>query len=151
MAESQNGVLKQNGIANPGEHLAKGLDFWTIQTTINILATGWNATPSITVPNYLGEPEYVENTSQLALDKLVQIIGLRGQPVILNAPTGTGPYQVTFAIEHNGSWPADGGVVTTPVAGTRSTSLESAIVAHGVNFGFGSDTPVAVLTTQYAP
>jgi hypothetical protein len=42
--------------------------------------------------------------SQARLQKLIECISLNGQPIILGDITGTGPFVLKFAIEHEGSW-----------------------------------------------
>lgn len=36
-----------------------------------------------------------------ALDKLIEAISTRAQPVILGTPAGSGPYTLNIAVEHN--------------------------------------------------
>lgn len=102
---------KVNGRVSSGEFLTGNLQFYTITTTNNILP--------------LGVTDATAN-SQKALDKLVEIISLRGQPIILGQPYKSGSdYIVKFANEHTDSWES------TP-------TLAESIAAHGVDFGFTS-------------
>lgn len=114
MADFLSGVTKVNGATLAGEVLTLTMDFWTVTTSVSILTAGSVGGSAVT---------------QAALDKLVEVISLRGQPVILSAPTGTGPYVLKFAIEHVGSWDA--------------VSLVTAIKAAGVNYGFAASTTSA--------
>ena len=134
MSDFNFGVVKVNGVASPEQTLTQGLDFWTISTAVNILTAGQSGGSAST---------------QAALNKLIEIISINGQPVILNAPTGTGPYVLTFAIEHPASWTAGtySAGVTAPASGPMS--LVTAIQVAGVNFGFATDsTLTATLTSE---
>lgn len=51
------------------------------------------------------------------LNKLIEVISTNGQPIIMGAITGTGPYVLKFAVEHENSW-AD------------ATALDNAITTH---------------------
>jgi hypothetical protein len=110
-------VEKVHGSVNPGESLTGNLEFFTVTTSVNILTrdAGTAAT-------------------QAALDKLVEVISLRGQPIIMGAPfADSGSYVFKFAIEHAGAWTG-----ATP-------SLRDSIAAHASSFGFTtSNTTVAV-------
>lgn len=75
---------KTNGKVFAGDFLGANLQFYAITTSVDI--TGASA------------------QSQAALDKLVEVISLNGQPVIMGAPTGTGPYVLRFAVEHTNAW-----------------------------------------------
>lgn len=79
---------KVNGKAFAGEFLGANMQFFTVSTAVDISGS----TP----------------TSQAALDKLVEVISLNGQPVIMGAVTGTGPYVMRFVIEHTNAWGTDG-------------------------------------------
>lgn len=89
---------KVHGKVFAGEFLTGNLQFYSIATATDI--TG--ASP----------------TSQKALDKVVEVISLNGQPVIMGAPVlDGGDYVFKFAIEHVGAW------------GSNSV-LEAALLAH---------------------
>lgn len=92
---------KQN--AGEGEYVGRQLDFYTIRTLLDISR---------------GESE---SESQARLNMLIQIIGIRAQPIIVNIdtnstetdpedlPGGVGSvkvYTLKFAIEHEGAWEA---------------------------------------------
>jgi hypothetical protein len=111
---------KVNGHAFAGEHLTSNIDYFTVSTPVNLTAA---------VANGIS-----------ALDKLVEVVSLRGQPVIMGAVTGTGPYVLKFATEHKGSWNVSGDQVTD----NSAADLKAAIIAHGVGFGFDANTTVTV-------
>lgn len=87
-------VEKVNGRVFAGEFLGGNLQFYTLTTAVNIL------------------PRDVVNgdqASQDRMDKVVEIISLRGQPIIMGAPVreGSSPnftYVFKFALEHTGAW-----------------------------------------------
>ena len=95
---------KVNGMVAAGQHLTGGLNFYKVRTTLDISATG-----------------VISDESQKRLDKLVEAISLRAQPVIMSAVTvateaaptdlvGTNVpvYTLSFAIEHNKAWEVAG-------------------------------------------
>jgi hypothetical protein len=102
-------VEKVHGHVFAGEKLTGNMDFFTVRTLVDIRVTGNPA-----------------NASQHSLDKLVETINLRAQPVILSDVTvtsetgpiadlpaaGTGAtvsvYTFKFAIEHTRAWGEDG-------------------------------------------
>jgi hypothetical protein len=124
MSDFVYGVQKVNGAAGADQGLTQGLDFWTITTAVNILTAGTTGGSA---------------ASQAALNKLIEIISLNGQPVILNNPTvASTVYTLTFAIEHPGSW-------------ATGAAMVAAIQAAGVNFGFSTDNTItATLTSELA-
>ncbi len=123
MAEYIFGVTKANGQAGNDEAVTLQMDFWNVTTTVNVLVNGDAAGGT--------------SASQAALNKLIEIVSERGQPVILNNPTvASGTYTVKFAIEHRYSW------------GTDGTALVAAIAADGINYGFGAATNTATLSTS---
>lgn len=119
---------KVNGHAAAGEHLTSNLDYFTVTTPVNLTAS---------VANGIS-----------ALDKLVEVISLNGQPVIMGAVSGSGPYTLKFATEHNGSWTTSD--ATAPGVGTpgdAAAALKAALIKHGVDFGFDANTTVTVSTS----
>jgi|JTFO01.1.fsa_nt_gb hypothetical protein len=90
----------KNVIAREGEMLGSGLDFYTFKTTLNISRGPF------------------ESEGQQRLNRLIEVIGIRAQPIIVaihNAdfddppefPNETGTvtvYTLKFAIEHIGAW-----------------------------------------------
>lgn len=105
---------KVNGKVFAGEFLSGNLQFYSITTAVDISG----AAPA----------------SQAALDKLVEVISLNGQPVILGAPTGTGPYVLHFAVEHTNAWESN-------------AALVAAIKAHAP-VQFAADSTLAVSISQ---
>lgn len=105
-----------NGSVKAGESLGSGLDFYTISTTVDITAGAFGS------------------TSQTALDRLVQIISLNGQPVLLGAPVNaSGTFTLKFAIEHVGSW-------------ANAAALQAAILANApASMGFTSANTTVVI------
>lgn len=99
-------VTKINGMSAAGQFLTGGLNFYKVRTSLDIRATG-----------------VISDASQKRLDKLVQTISLRAQPVIMSAVTtstetspsdlpgvtgSTTVYTLSFAIEHNMAWEVSG-------------------------------------------
>lgn len=101
-----------NGVSFPAEFLTKNMDFFTLRTTLDITPDG-NEDPT--------------DTAQQRLDKVVETVSLRAQPIILGeivsegetgpvsdlpatAGLGTGTsvtvYTLRFAIEHADAWPS---------------------------------------------
>lgn len=96
---------KVNGISKAGQHLTGGLNFYKVRTTLDIRSGA------------------ISDASQKRLDKLVEAISLRAQPVIMSAvavstesnpsdiPSASGSvtvYTLSFAIEHNMAWEVQG-------------------------------------------
>lgn len=105
---------KVNGTSFAGQFLTGGLNFYKVRTTLDIRATG-----------------VIGDASQKRLDKLVETISTRAQPVILSAVTsaveaaptdlvGTNVtvYTLSFAIEHNMAW---------EVAGSKNPDLAESL------------------------
>ena len=95
-------VDKIHGMVNKGQNLTGSLDTYTIRTTLDIRPTG-----------------VLADASQDRLNKLIEVISLRAQPVIRSAvktSTETNPsdipsavgsvtvYTLTFSTEHRGAW-----------------------------------------------
>lgn len=123
------GVEKIHGVTDAGEFLTGDMDFFTVRSLIDIT----------TDPD--GDPADV---SQIALDKLVETISTRAQPIILGSVTeeagvsdytdfvgfsGGTVYVLKFATEHTDAW--------GPLDNTQVTELMDAL--DGVA-GFVSDT-----------
>jgi hypothetical protein len=107
---------KVNGHVGAGESLTGNMDFFTANTSVMIL-TAADATLG-------GANATVAAASQAALDKLVEVISLRGQPVLLGTPAAAGGrYLLSWASEHAGAWDA------TP-------TLANSIAAAGIDNGF---------------
>lgn len=102
-------VQKINGGAAAGQFLVGGLNFYKVITTLDIRAID---------PLTEG---FLDVDSQKRLDKLVETISLRAQPVILSAvvpytltaddeigAAGDDAFALSFAIEHNRAWEVQG-------------------------------------------
>jgi hypothetical protein len=137
-----------NGHAVPGtEHLTSNIDYFTISTPVdivnNVTATDSLTTNEDTLDASYGAPAgFGGSKSNLmgALDKLIEIVAQRGQPVIMGTPSGTGPYTFRFATEHKGSWNVTG----TMLVDNSAVDLQAAILAAGKDFGFDANTTVTV-------
>ena len=124
-------VDKVHGTSFPGEHLTGNMDFFTVYTTVNI------------TPSASADPAAA---SQVALDKLVETISMRAQPVIMGGVVtnvGTDPgsvpayvsgntYTFRFAVEH-----------TKAVSTTELGSMLNGIAGF-VNVGDATDNVVVV-------
>ena len=119
---------KVHGFSMPGQHITGGLDFFTVYTTLDITPLEFEAhgtyTPAFTEGTYATNYQDTRVVdSQLRLDKLIETISTRAQPVIMGAVTtvtadastadtidlpaataGTTLYTFTFAIEHPDAW-----------------------------------------------
>lgn len=105
---------KINGVAFPGQHLTGGLNYYTIRTTLDIRPSASHD---------------IADAAQARLNKLVETISLRAQPVIMGtvkesveqksaitdlpvvagmSGTTVTVYTFKFAIEHNLAWEVDG-------------------------------------------
>lgn len=115
---------KVNGRVAAGEFIGRNLDFFTFSSTVSImpLSGGGNA------------------VTQAAFDKLVEVVSLRGQPIILGAPysAGGGQFAVKFATEHTGHWTA--------------ATLKAAVIEHApVDFALVvANASVATVTLSAA-
>lgn len=104
-------VERVNGTVKPNQSLTGGLNFFTVRTTLDIR---YSATGDLS------------NEAQKRLNKLVEVISTRAQPVIIGdvaVSTETAPiadlpvtasstgdvtvYALNFSIEHNLAWEAE--------------------------------------------
>lgn len=119
---------KVHGFSMPGQHITGGLDFFSVYTTLDITPLEFEQhgtyVPSFTQGTYATNYQDTRVVdSQLRLDKLIETISTRAQPVIMGAVTtvtadastadtidlpaataGTTLYTFTFAIEHPDAW-----------------------------------------------
>lgn len=107
-------VDKINGVVSPDQFLTGDLNFYTVRTTLDIR-------PSAT--------KDIKDEAQHRLDKLVETISTRAQPIIMGAVkmtmeakssiadlpsaaavsgTEVAVYTVRFAVEHNLTWEVTG-------------------------------------------
>lgn len=127
-------TTKVNGVATSAESLTGNLDFFTVQTLVEIKSDGT-----------------ITEDAQKRFDKLVETINLRGQPVVLsgvgtriaeageflgtNATAGGETvYFFKFAVEHSGLWVEAGNTDEKAVSLAASfDGLLGEFVADGVN------------------
>lgn len=141
MADYQYGAFPRVGNLADGtpavnKHVATGIESVTSNFEYVTIQTNVDIRPASTGSAY----------SQLALDKLVEIISLRGQPVIMGNVTGTGPYTLMVATEHVSAWEQTATSGVYPVDPRSNEDLASRLAADGVNLGFGG----AVVTGSIA-
>ena len=132
MADNAYGVVKVNGFTATGyESLTSNFEFLTIATDVDIRTAAVGSA-----------------TSQAALDKLIQIVSERGQPVIMGSVTGSSaPFGVILAIEHPSAWECtatSGLAYNDPRSGE---DLVSKLKADGINYGFGGAIVTGSITT----
>lgn len=152
---------KVHGFASlHSQNLTGGIDIWKFVTTVDITPTGERAyTPASLASNWHDQIDLTDagTKSQFLLDKVIETISLRGQPVLLSSvksveltsaniaqyqdatgnpifPTavvGATVYSFVFMIEHDGSW---------DVAGAQNPTL-SEVIATIDGFEYGSANP----------
>jgi len=106
------GVTKVHGFVQTGyESLTSNFEFITIVTTVDIrtVAGGGSA------------------ASQATLDKLIEIVSERGQPVVMGLVAGTSTGTLILAIEHPSAWGC--------VQGVSGVQLIDRIAADGKGHG----------------
>lgn len=121
MADNAYGVTKVYGFTNTGyESITSNFEFITLSSTVDIRTASAGSA-----------------ASQAALDKLIQVVSERGQPVIMGSVAGTvSPWVVILAVEHPKAWQC--------VQGVSGVQLADRIANDGINYGF---TPGAVTVT----
>ncbi len=139
------------------EHLTSNIDFFTILSHVDLLNT--TATATTFAGDLSGDlqdgdapPAGLPTGStnvETALDKLMEIISQRGQPVIMggivtNSVAGT--YTFSFATEHAGSWNVTGGMTVD----NSAVDLTNAINAAGIDFGLNGNCTVTHWTNGLA-
>lgn len=150
------------------QNLTGGLDFFTVYTTANITPTGVRKYTSGTFEtNYQDQLDLTDaaTASQYNLDKLIQIISTRGQPVFISGISsgatvpstvtdftpaeGATVYTLQFATEHNFSWDVD--LFNTPVLETLAATLNGVggFVYTGTA-GAATNTVSIVKTASYS-
>lgn len=139
------GVTHVNGFNATGyESLTSNFEFLTITTAISILTFSQVLSNlSVTVATASANQLAQARASQAALDKLIQIVSERGQPVIMGNVSNAGsPFSVIMAIEHPMAWEC---TATSGLAYNDPRSNEdlvSKIKADGINYGFGAHVSV---------
>lgn len=126
MADTTYGVLRPNWISSTGlEQLTSRMEFITISTGVDIRTAAQNPSGTADANGAI--------VSQLALNKLLEIVSERGQPVIMGSVTGTSaPFVLFLATEHLG-WSAVEATGTAVLGGPR---LIDRIITDGINYGF---------------
>jgi hypothetical protein len=141
---------KVYGFSSPEQALTGNLNTYIVRTTLNILPTGTATYATGGGPNY-SDVRIVD--SQYRLDKLVETISSRGQPIILgnvvtttevspaDLPVASGTvtvYNLMFTIEHDQSW---------EVTGTNENLAETLNDLSSVS-GFDSQPSVGFVYTS---
>lgn len=117
---------KVNGATKSGSSVTSAFDYILISSTVKIL-------PLAVVSN----GSTGDAPSQAALDKLIEVISLRGQPVIIGAPAydGSANYTMRVAVEHTGSW------------SNATPTLLASIGTHAVDYAFTTSNTTVTITT----
>lgn len=160
MPDKQYGVVKVSGFtASNYESLTSHFEYVKIVTKVPIFTYNQWLTTAAGSGGGSGATDFANAAiAQANLDKLIQIVSLRGQPVIMGAVTWAATlYSVTSAIEHPNAWGSaatsgstpsfatlNGGA--TPVPGgpgwpdvRLNEDLKNRLMLDGVNYGFGLD------------
>lgn len=152
---------KVHGFVNlHSQNLTGGIDVWKFVTTVDITPTGARVySPASLANNWHDQIDLTDaaTLSQYLLDKVIETISLRGQPVLLSSvnttpitsanasqfldasgnpifPTavaGATAYSFVFMIEHDGSW---------DVAGANNPTL-SETIGNITGFEYGTSNP----------
>jgi hypothetical protein len=121
------GVVRPNYVYNTGvQNLSTNMEFFTVSTKVDIRTAAQSG----------GSTQ-----SQMNLNKLLEIVSLRGQPIIMGAVTvnGSSVYSIPLVTEHAGAW-ANSSSSASPIADARSgEDLKARLIADGVNYGFGAN------------
>jgi hypothetical protein len=137
------GQLRPNWTSNTGfEAVSSNMEFITIQTLIDIRTYSQNIA--------LGASAVVATASQQNLNKLLEIVSLRGQPVVMGTVSAASPFIVLLATEHAGGWQNVNTTASGATGINAPNSLISRIVADGVNYGFGQNLSAVTATTAAA-
>lgn len=150
MAQTLFGQTKVNGHTTAGAHLGSAPEYITITTTVKVLDFSTAFTADINAGSTTSAATTDATLSQAALDKLIEVVSLRGQPTLMAPPSAaTGTYTVAFANEHLGGW---GDANLTGTVGTApNANLKTMIQAAGMDFGFNSDASLAVAVSTVFP
>jgi len=106
---------KVNGAAEPAQHFTGTVDYFTLSSTINFLATGPGT------------------ASQNVLDNLIEIISTKGAPILMLPPyvsSVTGNYTLNWLSEKTGAWVASdllSEIVANQTAGNGFTLLNTSV------------------------
>lgn len=155
---------KINGLNHGSrQNLTGGLDTYTIYTTVNITPTGVRKYVDGTLAtNYRDQLDLTDaaTLSQYNLDKLIEVLSSRGQPVIISGITsgatvpssvtdftpasGATVYSIQFSNEHNMAWD----VVNNPTLAETLNGVGS-FVYTGVS-GAATNTLTVVKDSSYS-
>lgn len=108
------GTTRVNGVAQSGQKVTGSVEFATVSTSVDIRPGA--------------------AASQAALDKLCEVMSMRGQPVIVGGVTGSSaPFGLKVMFEHAGTWSA----LSSP---NDLSSVLAASQASGQGFTTGNTT-----------
>lgn len=139
VSETPYGVSKIYGHVSGGyESLTSNFEFITITTAIDIRPLAHSGSAK----------------SQACLDKLIEVVSLRGQPVIMGLVGGSStPFSLLLALEHPTAWASTATASSTPsysstgmttaVDPRANEDLKNRIKLDGVSFGFGANVSVS--------
>lgn len=127
------------GVARPNWKSATGVasmssafEFITIATAVDILTYAQNV--------LAGSSLDVATASQQNLNKLLEIVSLRGQPVVMgNVVLNAGVYTIMLATEHYNGWGS--------IESNSADNLKARLIADGINFGFGANLSAVTSAT----
>src|ERR1044072_6467926 len=154
MADLVYGVTKVNGFGSTGyESLTSNFEFIAVSTNIPIFTFAQSlAAQSVTVSTASANQLAQARANQSNFDKLIQIISLRGQPVIMGAVVlNTSTYSLVLAVEHPSAWSCAATASSTPSytsAGQPgpdarvNEDLLNRLKIDGINCGFGAHVSV---------
>jgi hypothetical protein len=84
-------------VATPDQFLSGGLPIFEVTTTTDLTTTVPGEPNGVTVPASGDFAAYQDKGHNVALDKLIQAISVRAQPVLMGTPAG-GKFR--FGVEH---------------------------------------------------
>jgi hypothetical protein len=132
MADYLFGVANQavsDNVTNAVETIGSHQEFITIATNLDIRSLADSGGTAL---------------SQSQLNKLIQVISERGQPVIMGDTTGTSsPFGIFVMSEHYPGW----GAVDLAVPQALGTALAAKIAADGINYGFNGGVFTGSITS----
>jgi hypothetical protein len=123
MTDYTYGQARPNWLSNTGvESVTSNMEFISVQTQVDIRTYSQNV--------LAGSSTTIATASQTNLNKLLEIVSLRGQPVIMgNVVYTSGLCTILLATEHSGGWSNT----------TGTSTLLQRLQLDGVNYGFGQN------------
>lgn len=138
---------KVHGVSFPGQHLTGGLNYYTVRTVLDIRPSA---------------DKDLNDAAQKRLNKLVETISLRAQPVIMGkvvesveakaditdlpavagmSGTDVTVYTLKFAIEHNLAWEVEGNnpTLAESLDGVEGFVFTVPTTGNNVSVTFASD------------